>query len=173
MEKIISAAAVSKKLNVDLYYESLCPGCRALITGQLVDVAAALDEYLNINLVPFGNARYQGKTIVCQHGEEECLGNKIHACAIKRLNNQLQQVQFVGCMDKIPSVEDGGKQCSAKFNLEWEDVQSCANGSEGEALHASYGKATLALSPTNPFVPVVAIDGVSISVYCVKLHFNV
>ena len=48
-----TAAAV----NVTLYYESLCPGCKMFITEQLYPVYDQLKGIINITLVPYGNAR--------------------------------------------------------------------------------------------------------------------
>lgn len=34
----------------------------------------------------------------CQHGNDECFGNTIHACAIKYVSDQDELVSFIGCM---------------------------------------------------------------------------
>lgn len=39
---------------------------------------------------------YTKKTIVCQHGTNECYGNRIHACAIRN-NTQATWMNFIGC----------------------------------------------------------------------------
>lgn len=33
----------------------------------------------------------------CQHGDEECSGNKIHSCGLELTQSQAQQVAFVTC----------------------------------------------------------------------------
>ncbi|XP_040946699.1 gamma-interferon-responsive lysosomal thiol protein isoform X3 [Gossypium hirsutum] len=74
-----------KKVHLSLYYESLCPYCRSFIVSQLVKVFNTdLLNIINLRLVPWGNAQYvkPKKTIICQHGEDECYLNTIHACAI-------------------------------------------------------------------------------------------
>lgn len=33
----------------------------------------------------------------CQHGPDECSGNKIHSCALKEATTQAAKVEFVAC----------------------------------------------------------------------------
>jgi len=33
----------------------------------------------------------------CQHGPEECEGNKVQSCALNAITTQQAQLQFVGC----------------------------------------------------------------------------
>ncbi|XP_022765851.1 gamma-interferon-inducible lysosomal thiol reductase-like [Durio zibethinus] len=58
-----------KKVNLSLYYESLCPYCRNFIVSQLVKVFNTdLLNIINLRLVPWGNAEVvkPNKTIICQ-----------------------------------------------------------------------------------------------------------
>ncbi|CAL9224982.1 unnamed protein product [Arabidopsis halleri] len=76
-------AGESGKVKLNLYYESLCPGCQEFIVDDL--------EYINIfdydlytithlKLVPFGNAKLSDNlTVTCQ----ECKLNAFEACAIR------------------------------------------------------------------------------------------
>jgi len=72
------------KVNVTLYYETLCPYCQQFITTQVAQAFSTILDIINITLVPYGNAHetYQPDTqlyqYVCQHGADECLGNLIH-----------------------------------------------------------------------------------------------
>ena len=52
----------AKKVNADLvsftlYYESLCPGCRALTTTQIWKAYQSVSSIMNLTLVPYGNAQ--------------------------------------------------------------------------------------------------------------------
>ena len=76
--------AASDKVDVALYYETLCPYCKQFITGQLVRAYVTIPDIINITIVPYGNAHetYDSSTqtyqFTCQHGPEECVGNLIH-----------------------------------------------------------------------------------------------
>ncbi|GAA6104016.1 gamma-interferon-inducible lysosomal thiol reductase-like, partial [Tachysurus ichikawai] len=43
-------------VNVSLYYESLCPGCREFLVAQLMPTFIMLNDIMNLALIPFGNA---------------------------------------------------------------------------------------------------------------------
>lgn len=42
---------------------------------------------------PQGN----GVSFSCQHGADECAGNKIHSCGLREAQTQAAQVEFVTC----------------------------------------------------------------------------
>ncbi|KAJ0027593.1 hypothetical protein Pint_34934 [Pistacia integerrima] len=91
---VVPATKDDDKVNVALYYESLCPGSAEFILKYLVDVFDLdLIDIVNLKLVPWGNAETTdpNNTIVCQHGEDECYFNTIHACAIEALPDTVRQ----------------------------------------------------------------------------------
>ncbi|XP_054623696.1 gamma-interferon-inducible lysosomal thiol reductase-like [Dunckerocampus dactyliophorus] len=71
----------AEPVQLDVYYESLCPDCIFYITQVLYPTWVLLQDILSVNLVPFGNAQEKpdGSKYIfkCQHGEQECLGNMI------------------------------------------------------------------------------------------------
>ncbi|XP_040967362.1 uncharacterized protein [Gossypium hirsutum] len=52
-------------------------------------------------LVPWGNAQYvkPNKTIIFQHGEDECYLNTIHACAISIWPDPRKHFNFIYCIE--------------------------------------------------------------------------
>ena len=77
------------KIKIDLYYESQCPGCKALITTSFAEAMKAKGflEMAELNFWPYGNAHEtksaSGWTYTCQHGEPECQYNLIETCSKK------------------------------------------------------------------------------------------
>ena len=41
-----------------------------------------MGSIMNVTLVPFGNSKFNGTELECQHGEDECTANSWEQCAI-------------------------------------------------------------------------------------------
>ncbi|XP_031272268.1 gamma-interferon-responsive lysosomal thiol protein-like [Pistacia vera] len=75
------------KVELGLYYESLCPYSANFIINYLVKVFEDDDllSVVDLHLYPWGNAKIRNgtnTTFDCQHGPSECLLNTVEACAI-------------------------------------------------------------------------------------------
>lgn len=57
----------------------------------------------NFKLIPFGNANLdkfgQDYDFTCQNGENECIGNIIHQCALDRFPKELS-LPFIVCLEE-------------------------------------------------------------------------
>ncbi|KAG0412728.1 hypothetical protein HPB47_010119 [Ixodes persulcatus] len=158
-----------RKVNVTLFYESMCPYSREFITDQLYPTYELLRDYMVVVLVPFGNGHIDNKTlrngktyvsITCQHGVNECKGNKIEACAIKKYKMTSLWLPFVACMSRFPDPYKQGKMCADSFHLEWPAVGQCADGKEGQDLLYQMGRLTEDHRPPIKYVPYIDFDGV-------------
>nr|XP_057925040.1 gamma-interferon-inducible lysosomal thiol reductase-like [Doryrhamphus excisus] len=152
----------AEPVQLDVYYESLCPDCIFYITQVLYPTWVLLQDILSVNLVPFGNAQEKpdgGKYIFkCQHGEQECLGNMIQACLLNMSDNAFL-VTF--CMEASTDVIAAAKSCVQLYNpqLSWRRLMSCVNGAQGNQLMHQNALKTQALVPPHQFVPWVTING--------------
>lgn len=66
---ILPPAKHNDKVNLSLYYETLCPGCAEFISEDLGKVfKKGLISIVNLRLIPWGNAKIvePNKTIDCQ-----------------------------------------------------------------------------------------------------------
>merc|ERR1711970_1610158 len=107
-------------LNIDLYYESLCPDSTRFIADQIPETWSALKEDIFINFVPYGFAKTTERpdgsyTFKCQHGERECKGNKIQACTAHLFSdNPDTAVSLITCMMDANAPDMAGPGCYQK-----------------------------------------------------------
>jgi len=162
-----SFVAAPAKIEFALYYEALCPYCQDFVANNLND---ALDkgvlEMANIKVVPYGNARTNSSgQITCQHGSNECTGNRLENCVLDRMTKanetMLRKLKAIVCLE-TKGWEQGAtwaaalQVCAPNFNLNVSDLTTCYNGAEGEALHKAAGEAT---PKDHQYVPWVVVDG--------------
>ena len=67
VDQIIPVTEV-EKVQVSVYYESLCPYCENFIVNYLIDVfAEGIDAIADVKLYPYGNAKVNSNgNITCQ-----------------------------------------------------------------------------------------------------------
>ena len=85
---MMALVAAADKVQVELYYESQCPGCRQTINTSFKSAleTEGFFDMAEVKLYPYGNAKTTevslGKySYTCQHGEAECHWNMVEACA--------------------------------------------------------------------------------------------
>ncbi|KAK9497946.1 hypothetical protein O3M35_003841 [Rhynocoris fuscipes] len=149
---------------VTVFYECLCPDSRSFFVNQLLPVMELIPEYIKIDLIPYGKAStevlengvYKFK---CQHGPLECLGNKIHACTLINIKDDLTKVKVTTCMiNDNYNAQEIGKKCCEEYKINWFKVETCALGTEGELLLKEHGDRTHALSPKISFIPTILLN---------------
>ncbi|CAL8103517.1 unnamed protein product [Orchesella dallaii] len=154
---------VAKPL-VQVYYESLCGDSRRFIQRQLYPVKTSpLGEHFYVDLIPYGKASTtqsgDSYTFDCQHGPDECKGNKLHACAIRHLNESMS-FEFVHCSMVANYPPNALDECTTKLGVEKEEIKKCVEGSEGSELLARHGERTHRLTPKLYFVPWITYNGI-------------
>ncbi|XP_037644568.1 gamma-interferon-inducible lysosomal thiol reductase [Sebastes umbrosus] len=149
-------------VEVGLYYESLCPGCRQFLVEMLVPTWFLLGDIMSVTLVPYGNAQEKPDgekfTYECQHGEPECLGNMIETCL---MNLTDASYMTIFCMESSNDVVKAAQSCLELYTTElsWDRVMSCVKGDEGNKLMHQNALMTEALKPPHQYVPWVTING--------------
>ncbi|XP_065211094.1 GILT-like protein 1 [Planococcus citri] len=150
----------AQKVNVSIFYESLCPDSVKFITAKFYPIYGYLRPHVNLHLVPFGKAEViSEKEYRCQHGPRECLRNRLQACVLLGLTDQDEQIKFVDCAMKSPALADY-EQCAGFFGIDWTSVQKCATGTLGYQLMLAAQAETRAKTDGPSFVPTIVYNDV-------------
>lgn len=156
-----------EKVQVTVYYESLCPDSKKFISEQLKPTYSNFSSYMNLTLVPFGKSTYNSTTegkfeFMCHHGEPECYGNKVQACALKLLPVD-KQVDYIACLMSLSSNKTSnssypGNSCAQTISIDYSPIEGCVNSDQGSELLAVYGDKTHAFQNPLQHVPTVAFN---------------
>ena len=84
-------------VQLEIYYEVCWPFCQAILSGTLAQAwsVEGFTDVANVTLIPWGHETYNVThnsdgtntyNFSCQHGINECVGNKIHTC-VRYLSN--------------------------------------------------------------------------------------
>lgn len=156
---VVLSSASEKGVDITLYYEAFCPGCHEFIGGDLSNSIEEIGEIMNVELIPYGNARPDSKGVIqCQHGEKECAANIWDACAIEHYEFETHW-KFIQCMEanwihQLDRVES----CATAAEIDYTQLSVCATGDEGKTLLAKMGSKT----NKHSYVPWIIIDGESV-----------
>ena len=113
---------------------------------------------MNVTLVPFGNARFHGDKLSCQHGPEECTANSYEQCAIDAYPKFADHYPFYLCMEKAGErMVKQAEKCATEANLDYDKILSCVNDPvKSVALQHKFA----ALTPSDhKYTPWVVVDG--------------
>ena len=169
---LVLSAAVAQKVQVALYYESLCPYCQDTITGSF-KTAFATPGFLDmadVLMVPYGNAHQYASgdswTFTCQHGVDECAYNQMESCSNHYIADPITAFNFIECVEANDSKRKATYDsvlatCSSTVSAEeFASIQSCWNSQEGIDLEHANAELTNALSPAHQYVPWLVDNGV-------------
>lgn len=88
------------------------------------------------NVYPYGNAKRAKNgtnwSFTCQHGVRECEGNFIETCAAKLFDYYTEGLPFIICLEgDSDDWTRSGKNCASQLNIDWEKINTCATGVQG------------------------------------------
>ncbi|KAF2896204.1 hypothetical protein ILUMI_09963 [Ignelater luminosus] len=152
------------RLKVSVFYESLCPDSVRFITRQLYPAYEKIGSSLLVDFVPYGKATHNkenGKWIFqCQHGANECWGNKAQACGIAENKGQDKTVNFVKCVmsEPYPANEDAINKCAPELDVPSQQILECSESVKGDELLVNHGERTHAVEPKITFIPTIVFN---------------
>jgi len=160
-------ASRNKPVLLTLLYESLCPDCQVFVADLYQNVYLKFKDYVQIELVPYGNAQRNNQTIKCQHGEEECKINKYESCAIHYMPEPLP---FIYCLEtqlhNRVELEQAARKCYAKFHTVphiYDQIVHCFNSDTGTQLQMKAADRTENVYPDeHEFVPWMLFNNASV-----------
>ncbi|KAK6943196.1 Gamma interferon inducible lysosomal thiol reductase GILT [Dillenia turbinata] len=156
----LSSVQNFQKVDLTLYYESLCPACTEFISHSFLDVITEhLMPIVNLKLVPWGNARlFSDGSFACQHGPDECFLNTVEACIINFHPRPSRQLRIIHCIEAL--VQQGQyHQWASCLGDSYAPVLDCYNSGLGKTLEQQYGVETLQLIPPHRYTPWVVVNG--------------
>jgi len=163
-------AEAANPVSVTVYYESLCPDSIKFYINQLFPTMEVTNISTNVDLqlIPYGKSTHMkadnGSWIfTCHHGERECYGNKVHACALKLMASKNERLTYLNCLLKS-MLEDRkivfpAEKCADELNIgEKVQIIQCANSTMADDLLAEMGNKTQKLQPPLKSVPTVVFN---------------
>ncbi|KAG8235708.1 hypothetical protein J437_LFUL016327 [Ladona fulva] len=153
------------RVNVSLYYESLCPDSVRFVVNELQPTWEQLAGYMNIRFIPFGKSwsemnRRKERVFRCQHGPRECLGNKMQSCGLSLLPTQESQVKFVTCVMSKQDPSSAGPECCREVGLDFLRLRECYYSSLSDELQLEAEQETNSIRNPLRFVPTIVYNGV-------------
>lgn len=163
-----AGSVLSAKVNVDIYFETRCPGCLMFLNQTLEPLyrTKGMSDLLNITLYTYGNTMtlptanisegykfFHPETTgtgydyvnVCQHGSDECLGDLVQVCA-QEFSEKEKHLDLVFCMAATTiggyGVENSAYQCMIKAGIDKDKVRECVGSAQGNQLMAKAWKDT-------------------------------
>ncbi|KAG5020108.1 hypothetical protein AAZX31_06G205300 [Glycine max] len=152
-----------QKVNLSVYYDSLCQSCATFIVKDLLNVFYNnLISIVNLQLVPWANAYVNNtnNSISCQNGPDECELNSLESCALNLWHKVDIRYYLINCFEYLVI---GGKSmewvnCLSQLGLPKEPIMKCFNMGNGAQLGKTYINQTAQLYPPPSFLPWVVVN---------------
>lgn len=98
--------------------------------------------------------------LLCQHGDVECNGNIVMACAIKTNPSFQKYMPFINCFEGDHDASNSSASaCAQLAGLDWSVIETCVSSAEGVDATVANAQATLSLGNGKLGVPWVLING--------------
>ncbi|KAM7362996.1 GILT-like protein 3 [Cochliomyia hominivorax] len=158
-----SSEDVPKKLQVEIFYETLCPDSMRFIRNQIYTFMKTNEmlQYTDLEFIPYGKVgvwtdpNTNITNLYCQHGHRECELNALHACIVE--NNKIEeQLEMFNCL--LRNFGTDVDECAKNLNIDVSAAKNCKNTRETRDILKKYGDKTDEIEIS--FVPSIALGGV-------------
>lgn len=97
-------------------------------------------------------------TQTCQHGHDECVGNRLEACAQALYPEPAVWWPFVACFEgKYHGDISFAESCAKSTGLSYAKLETCVNGDQGASLDKANAMTTT--TQAHPGTPFVLVNG--------------
>ena len=157
-----------------------CPYCQNYIVNSLAPAweTKGFEEIVDIILVPWGHETFNKSSETgqysysCQHGPNECIGQRLESCAsmltpqyntfvtfIIQLETEMYKAKCqneTNCCDPTTMAQN----VAQKLNMPWHEIENCVNTPQiaDQAEMMSYTN-TMSLQPPLASVPWITLQG--------------
>lgn len=159
---ILATCHAKEKIPIDIFIEFSCPYSKDFITTQLAKAYNQIKDDFDLNFYPLGkSSSYEGANgevaFHCQHGPDECEGNKLQVCGLNLIGNEneAKQVDFLVCTMTNEKTFEG---CCEDLALSYHDIKACSNSEEGTKLLLDVEKATVPVLARYNHVPQIIFN---------------
>jgi len=152
------------KVKIDIYYESLCPDSIRFINEQLAPLYNDFKKHLDVTFVPFGKSNSLQTSpeapieFECQHGPDECFGNKVQGCMLARIPDQDSKFDYISCQ-MVTGADRTHRECVEAFGMSWEEIAQCAASDFATNQQLEYERISTPVIQHFNWVPTVVYNG--------------
>lgn len=135
------------------------------MSGPLDKAVQAIGDIMDVTMVPFGNAQFQGGKLQCQHGPDECTLNSWEQCAIENYPKFEDYWPFYLCVEQSAVTCESGtgdpgpctlkkvEGCATTSKLDYAKLSACVNDPvESSKLQHKFAGLTPANHQYTPWV---------------------
>ncbi|CRK98817.1 CLUMA_CG012046, isoform A [Clunio marinus] len=158
----VNLACVAK-VKMDIYYESLCPDSMRFFSDELTPLYNNFKQHMDITFIPFGksNSYETAESEIefeCQHGPDECFGNKVQGCMLSRILDQDTQFAYLSCQMVI-GADRTHQTCVEQFGFDWNEIVQCTQSEFATRQQLGYEQITTPVLQQTNWVPTIAYNG--------------
>ncbi|XP_020236229.1 gamma-interferon-responsive lysosomal thiol protein isoform X2 [Cajanus cajan] len=138
------ASIAHQKVNLSVYYDSLCLPCATFIVRDLQNIFHnKLISIINLQLVPWANAYINNTnnySISCQKGPDECKLNSLESCVLNIWSEVDIQYEMINCMEykAISGMVDKWMECLNELGLPKKAFLNCFYTGNGTKDYANF-----------------------------------
>ncbi|KAE8361304.1 hypothetical protein BDV27DRAFT_160818 [Aspergillus caelatus] len=145
-----SSYAATRKVPFEVHIESRCPDARDCLQKLVAPAYWQVEDKVDFRISYVGEVwEKPRREVTCQHGMNECKGNKLLVCSEKHADSIGDALDFNTCvLSDYERVPDEGliKECAQEHNIDYQQISDCANREEGLELLISSVERSVAVN---------------------------